>query len=300
MVSAQRIIAAIGNFDGVHLGHQALLRETVRIAEREGAQPGVIVFEPHPRRFFQPDAPPFLLSSPQARDDLLKAHGAEQILKVVFNEMLANTLPSVFIYDMLIDRMGVSGIVAGADFRFGAKRKGDAALLQEIGKSSEFFVEIVDLLKDVPQGEKFGSTAVREAVSEGDMRAAAAMLGRPWAVRGAVVEGQKLGRTLGFPTANMLLGDYVEPRRGVYAVKVSHDGVTYDGVANYGRRPTVGSDAPLLEAHLFGFAGDLYGSTIEVAFIDFIRDEKKFDGLDALKAQIEKDITSSKEILARD
>ena len=300
MVSAQRTIAAIGNFDGVHLGHQALLRETVRIAEREGAQPGVIVFEPHPRRFFQPDAPPFLLSSPQARDDLLKAHGAEQILKVVFNEMLANTLPSVFIYDMLIDRMGVSGIVAGADFRFGAKRKGDAALLQEIGKSSEFFVEIVDLLKDAPQGEKFGSTAVREAVSEGDMRAAAAMLGRPWAVRGAVVEGQKLGRTLGFPTANMLLGDYLEPRRGVYAVKVSHDGVTYDGVANYGRRPTVGSDAPLLEAHLFGFAGDLYGSTIEVAFIDFIRVEKKFDGLDALKAQVEKDITSSKETLARD
>ncbi len=300
MVAAKPIIAAIGNFDGVHLGHQALLRETVKIAQREGAIAGVIVFEPHPRQYFQPDAQPFLLTSSSGRDALLRSHGAEVILKIPFDAALAKTQPIDFVRDVLIKRMGVHGVVAGSDFRFGVDRQGDAALLKKMADGSAFFAEIVDLVSDAAQGEKFGSTAIRTAIKNGDMVGAARMLGHSWSVQGCVMQGQKLGRTLGFPTANMTLGDYIAPRHGVYAVRAMHDGKHFDGVANYGRRPTVGAEAPLLEVHLFDFSGDLYGLQINVEFIDFIRDEQKFDGLDSLKAQIAKDIKSAKLILRGD
>ena len=291
----KNIIAAIGNFDGVHLGHQALLQETVRIAREKGAAPGAIIFEPHPRRFFTPDAPPFLLYASEMRDELLREHGAEEILKIVFDASLSKLSPSNFVYDVLIDRLGVSGLVAGADFRFGAKRAGDRAFLEKVGEDPGFHVEIVDLLKE--GSEKFGSSAVREAIKAGDMAGAATMLGRPWSVAGRIAEGQKLGRTLGFPTANLTLGEIIEPRHGVYATRARVDGKEYAAVSNFGRRPTVGSDAPLLETHLFDFDGDLYGKTLEVVFIDFIRDEQKFDGLDALKAQIAKDCEQARKIL---
>ncbi|MEO1241690.1 MAG: bifunctional riboflavin kinase/FAD synthetase [Pseudomonadota bacterium] len=300
MVSRTPIIAAIGNFDGVHLGHQYLLQETARFAIRHGASSGVIVFEPHPRRYFRPDDPPFLLTMPAQRDAMLRACGADEVMALRFDEALASLSPEAFVNSVLRDQLGLAGAVTGADFRFGAKRAGDGAALQSLGKAAGLNIHLVDVLADNSAEEKFGSSAVREALQAGDVKRAAAMLGRPWAVRGSIVEGQKLGRTLGFPTANMTLGDYIEPRRGVYAVTATLDGATYKGVANFGRRPTVGSDAPRLETHLFDFDGDLYGKTIEIAFVDFIRDEKKFDGLDALKAQIEKDMTTSKETLNRD
>ena len=297
MVGANKIIAAIGNFDGVHLGHQALLREMVKFAADRGARPGAIVFEPHPRRFFNPDAPPFLLCSYATRDALLKRYGVEEILKVAFNASLAKLAPRAFVEDILIGQLKVSGLVAGADFRFGANRAGDSALLEDLGKGDNFTVKIASLVKDAPAGEKFGSSAVREALMQGDVAAAAAMLGRPWSVTGAVETGRKVGRTIGFPTANMTLGELIEPRKGVYATRAVIDGVTYDAVSNFGRRPTVGSDAPLLETHLFDFAGDLYGKELEVEFIHFIRDEKKFDGLDALKAQIAEDCLQARNLL---
>ena len=300
MVDTKPIIAAIGNFDGVHLGHQALLRETVKVAQRENACVGAIVFDPHPRRFFQPDAPGFLLSSSIGRDSLLRTHGAERVLRIPFDEVLSKMPPTDFVKNVLVDRMGVFGVVAGSDFRFGVNRQGNAALLKQLGEGADFFAAIVDLVTDDTQGEKFGSTAIRNAIQNGDMVSAARMLGHLWSVQGMVIEGQRLGRTLGFPTANITLGDYVEPRHGVYAVNVLHDGHAYDGVANFGRRPTVGSEAPLLEVHLFDFSGDLYGALIDVNFVDFIRDEQKFDGLDALKSQIAKDITSAQVILKTD
>ncbi len=300
MVSKAPIIAAIGNFDGVHLGHQHLLQETARFARRHGARTGVIVFEPHPRRYFRPDDPPFLLTTPAQRDALLRDCGVDEVMALRFNEALASLSPEAFVNSVLRDQLGLAGAVTGADFRFGAKRAGDGAALQSLGKAAGLNIHLVDVLADDGAEEKFGSSAVRKALQAGDVKSAAAMLGRPWAVHGYIVEGQKLGRTLGFPTANMTLGDYIEPRRGVYAVTATLDGATHKGVANFGRRPTVGSDAPLLETHLFDFAGDLYGKTMKIAFVEFIRDEKKFDGLDALKAQIEKDMTTSKEILNRD
>jgi riboflavin kinase/FMN adenylyltransferase len=297
MVGKQKIIAAIGNFDGVHLGHQALLRQTLEFAAQNGAKPGVIVFEPHPRRFFKPDAPPFLLCSPVKRDSLLKAHGVEEILKVVFNASLSKLSPSAFIEDVLIGRMKISGLVAGADFRFGANRAGDRALLEQIGQRENFSVKIAEIVKDAPAGEKFGSSAIRAALKGGAVDRAAAMLGRPWSVTSAVEAGQKIGRSIGFPTANMILGGLVEPRMGVYATRARVNGKTYDAVSNFGRRPTVGSAAPLLETHLFDFDGDLYGREMEVSFIAFLRDEQKFDGLDALKAQIADDCVRARALL---
>ena len=292
------VIAAIGNFDGVHLGHQYLLRETKAFADQHDARAGVVLFEPHPRKYFRPDDAPFLLTTSEQRDAILRNHGAEEIFTLTFDNDLASLTPEAFVSDILKNQLGLAGVVTGADFRFGKGRAGDGAALQSLGDQAGLKVKLIDVLSDDAASEKFGSSAVRAALQDGDIKAVSHLLGRPWVVRGVAVEGQKLGRTLGFPTANMTLGDYIEPNRGVYAVRVTVDGATYPGVANFGRRPTVGADAPLLEAHLFNFEGDLYGKTLDVAFIDFLREERKFDGLDALKAQIEKDCEEARAMLS--
>ena len=299
MVSG-KFIAAIGNFDGVHLGHQHLLRQTAAFAERHGADTAVVVFDPHPRRYFRPDDPPFLLSTSGQRDALLKSYGAKKIFALPFNKELSSLAPEAFVSDILKDQLSLAGVVTGVDFHFGAKRAGDGAALKEFGHAHGLAVELVDVLSESPDAEKFGSSAVRQALVDGAVDVAATMLGRPWSVKGVVSEGQKLGRTLGFPTANLTLGDLIEPRKGVYAVTVAvdDDPKIYGGVANFGRRPTVGETAPLLEVHLFGFSGDLYGRAIEASFVGFIRDEKKFDGLDALKSQIGADCETARQILA--
>ncbi|MHA7871824.1 MAG: bifunctional riboflavin kinase/FAD synthetase [Hyphococcus sp.] len=298
MVTADTIIAAIGNFDGVHLGHQHLLRETARFAREHGAQAGVVVFDPHPRRFFQPDAPPFLLARSDQREEYLRAAGADHVISLRFDADLAALSPQAFVQDVLAKRLGLAGALTGADFRFGAGRAGDGAALKALGEAAGLKIRLVELAAEKTGAEKYGSSAIRDALRQGRAKAAAAMLGRPWMVRGVVKEGQRLGRDLGFPTANMMLGDYLEPLKGVYAVRAVVRGKTLPGVANFGRRPTVGADAPLLETHLFDFEGDLYGETVDVSFIDFIREEQKFDGLDALKAQIMKDTQTARSILA--
>ena len=298
MVSGDKLIAAIGNFDGVHRGHQHLLRATAAFAAEHDALPGVVLFDPHPRQFFTPDEPPFLISSVAQRDELLRAHGASKIISLRFDKKLASLTPEEFVRDILKSRLGLAGAVTGADFHFGAGRAGDGAALKALGHEAGLAVKLIDVVSENQDAEKFGSSAVRLALKDGDVKKAAGMLGRVWSVRGRVAEGQKLGRTLGFPTANILLGDIIEPRNGVYAVRIKDGDTYYDGVANYGRRPTVGAAAPLLEAHLFDFSGDLYGGEIEVFFEDFIRDEQKFDGLDALKGQIRKDCENARKLLA--
>lgn len=298
MVSGAKLIAAIGNFDGVHLGHQHLLQQTAAFAAEHGVQPGVVLFDPHPRRFFRPDAPPFLLSSPAQRDEQLTAHGAKQILTLTFDSSLAAMTPEVFVREVLAKRLGLAGAVTGIDFRFGAGRVGDGAALKALGEKAGLAVKLVKTVAENPGAQKFGSSAVRAALEAGDVKKAAMMLGRPWSVRGRVIEGQKLGRTLGFPTANIVLGDLIEPRKGVYAVAANTGGARHKGVANFGRRPTVGSAAPLLEVYLFNFSGDLYGREIDVHFEQFIRDERKFEGLDALRTQIEADCVTALQMLA--
>lgn len=293
-------VAAIGNFDGVHVGHQRLMAETVALAQRLGAQPGAVMFDPHPRRFFRPDEPPFLLTTLARREALLREHGAKVVSVIAFDARLSAMSPEAFVGDILKKELGLAGVVAGKEFRFGAKRAGDGAALAEIGAACGIEVMLCDVLADGPDAEKIGSRAVRAALRDGDVAGATRMLGRPWVVTGAVVEGQKIGRTIGFPTANMMLGELMEPRRGSYVVRARVDGATYDSVANFGRRPTVGASSPLLEVHLLGFEGDLYGKEIEVEFVAFIRDEMKFDGLDALKAQIAKDRDLARRTLAED
>lgn len=300
MVNGPRgVVAAIGNFDGVHRGHRRLIAETVAFAGTFGAPAGAVVFEPHPRRYFRPDDPPFLLTTPKQREALLKKAGADHVLILAFDKSLAALAPEAFVGDILKKKLGLAGVVTGTEFRFGKGRSGDAGGLKRLCEAAGMKVKLVTPAPEAAGGDKISSSAIRAMIAAGDMRGAALTLGRPWAVEGAVAAGQRLGRTLGFPTANMTLGELVEPRKGVYAVEATVAGSLLKGVANYGRKPTVGAPAALLETHLFDFDGDLYGKRIEVRFIEFIRDERKFDGLDALKAQIAKDSERAKEILAR-
>ncbi|WP_411816620.1 bifunctional riboflavin kinase/FAD synthetase [Hyphococcus sp. DH-69] len=293
------IIAAVGNFDGVHRGHQFLLDETAKFAQSFGAEPGVVLFDPHPRRYFRPNDPPFLLTTPKHRDALLRRYSAKEVYALTFDETLATMPPGNFIEDVLKKQLGLAGVVAGADFRFGAGRAGDGEMLKERGEELGLKVKLVDVISNGSGADKFGSSDVRKALLEGDVQRAAEILGRPWSVVATVEEGRKLGRTIGFPTANMMLGEIIAPRQGVYACRATVDGKTYDAVSNFGRRPTVGADAPLLETNFFDFDSDLYGREIEVEFIAFLREEKKFNGLEELSAQIALDCKQAKEILSQ-
>lgn len=293
------IIAAVGNFDGVHRGHRILIERTRSFAGESGARSGAVVFDPHPRRFFRPHDPPFLITSPTVRDRLLIDAGIDAVLTLSFDERLASLTPDAFVRDVLKGELGLSGVVVGADFRFGAGRAGDAVGLAKLCDDIGLAALIVEPLAEKGHSDKIGSTAIREALLSGAVDRAAAMLGRLWRVEGVVEGGNKVGRTLGFPTANLTLGELIEPRRGVYAVRVIVGGETLDGVANFGRRPTVGAPAPLLEIHLFDFAREIYGMSIAVDFVAFIRDEMKFQGLDALKAQIADDCLEARRILGR-
>ena len=295
--NAARPVAAIGNFDGVHRGHQYLLDETKKIATATDAPVGVVVFDPHPRRFFRPHDPPFLLTTANDRNALLCAHGADEVMTLDFDMRLASLTPEEFVNDVLHDQLGLGGVVTGEEFQFGKNRAGDAASLKELCAAAGMTAHAVTPLPQKDAEEKIGSSAVRNALRDGDVKKAARLLGRHWSVSGVVAQGQKLGRTIGFPTANFTLGELVEPKYGVYAVNVDVTGERYKGVANFGRRPTVGAEAPLLEAHLLNFDGDLYGKRIEVSFVDFIRPEQKFDGIAALQKQIAADTETAKKIL---
>ncbi|GIK49621.1 MAG: bifunctional riboflavin kinase/FAD synthetase [Hyphomonadaceae bacterium] len=287
---------ALGNFDGVHRGHQAVIASARAVAEQRGVPVGVAIFEPHPRRFFQPDAPPFRLQSSAQRARALAACGVAEVYEIGFDESLARSTDREFAQRLIHDCIGAVHVSVGADFRFGRGRMGDVESLKRLGAEFGFTVEAV---APVGGAEKISSTAVREAIAAGDMARAADLLGRPWAIEGEVRRGFARGRGFGFPTANLALGDYVRPRLGIYAVRVDlGDGVLLPGVASVGVNPTVGSlPAPVLEAHLLDFSGDLYGRLIEVELIAFLRDEAKFDDTDALKTQMTQDVIEARRAL---
>jgi riboflavin kinase/FMN adenylyltransferase len=290
--------AAIGNFDGVHRGHKFLLKQATAFAATIGAAPAAVVFDPHPRRYFRPDDPPFLITTAETRNALLRGAGAAEVLALRFDKALSSLSPEAFVRDILKGRLNLAGVVTGKDFRFGAGRAGDAASLAVLCETTGMRTLIVDPLTDQQHTDKIGSTAIREALLSGAVDRAAAMLGRPWRVEGRVERGRQIGRTLGFATANLTLGELIEPRRAVYAVRAIIDGRRFDGVANFGRKPTVGNVAPLLEVHVFDFTEDLYDKKVGVDFIAFLRDERKFDGLEALKAQIAADCQEAKRKLS--
>ncbi len=294
-----RPVAAIGNFDGVHMGHQFLLQQTKALADEIGAPTGVVVFDPHPRRYFKPDEPPFRLGTPAQRDALLKSYGVDEVISLPFNMDLAQLSPEAFVNEILIGKLDLQGVVTGAEFRFGKARAGDATMLKALFEQAGRRALTVTPLDQSDVTQKIGSSAVRNALREGKVKHAADLLGRQWSVFGVVQEGRRLGRTIGFATANVFLEDILAPKFGVYAVMVKHGGKEYQAVANFGVKPTVGSDQPVLEAHLFDFDKDIYGDEIEVVFYDFLRPEAKFDGLDALKAQIAADAEAAKASLSR-
>ena len=288
---------AIGNFDGVHLGHQ----HVIELARREDAPLGVLTFEPHPREFFARDASPFRLMNADAKANRLEKIGVDILYELPFNRALAELEAEAFARDILSEGLGLTHVVVGADFCFGKGRSGTAQGLVEFGQRFGFDVTIAELLAG--QSGAVSSTAIRTALSEGRPRDAAKMLGHWHRIEGAVIHGEKRGRQLGYPTANMSLTGLHVPRFGVYAVLVNVlDGAnagSYHGVASLGVRPMFNGEEPNLETFLFDFTGDLYGAEISVALIDFMRPEEKFDGLDALIAQMDNDSAKSRAILAR-
>lgn len=301
-------VVALGNFDGVHLGHREVIRQARRQADTLGVPLGVIVFEPHPREFFRRVDKPFRLTSLSQKARLLEKEGVEILYVLTFDEDLSGKLAQEFIADVLISGLGIVHVVTGYDFRFGKGRGGDVGVIGYMGEEEGFGVTIVDPVavqaaaKPDNEDEIYSSTQVRNCLRAGRPAEAARMLGGFWTIEGIVLKGDQRGRTIGFPTANLSMERLVEPALGVYAVKVEvlegPDAGFYDGVANIGRRPTFDKHEVLLEAHLFGFSSDLYGLPVAVSIIDFIRPERKFDGLEALKNQIRKDSKVAADILA--
>ncbi len=292
-------VFALGNFDGVHLGHQAVLKAAVEKALELGVPSRALTFEPHPRTFFQPNLAPFRLTPSGSRERLIKACGVDDVVTLSFDTELAQMPAHEFVEKILVEQLCGQHIVAGHDFVFGHNRDGNmqklAAQLEPLGIG---VTEIEEMGED---GEVFSSSRVRELLLEGEVEAAAKILGRPWSIEGLVVHGNDLGgKSLGFPTANVCLNDYLRPKFGVYSVRAGRPGEALNlaGVANIGLRPTIGDHAENLEVHLFDFKEDIYGQTWEFALTHFIRPERKFDTLDALKAQIQKDIEAAKKLTA--
>lgn len=288
---------AMGNFDGVHRGHQAV----IDAARRPDAPLGVITFEPHPRQVFAPDAPPFRLMNAEARQNRLAKLGVSRLYELPFTRALAGLTPEDFAREVLVEGLGITHVVVGADFQFGKGRAGTAAVLQDLGRRFGFDVTIQPLVGG--EDGAISSTAIRTTLAEGRVQDAADMLGHYHRIDGEVLHGEKRGRALGYPTANMAVEGLHLPRLGVYAVKVEvlggpHRGF-YDGVASLGVRPMFGENKPNFEVHLFDFAGDLYGQHLSVALVEYLRPEAKFDGLQALIDQMDADSERARAILAR-
>ncbi|MEH2587418.1 bifunctional riboflavin kinase/FAD synthetase [Bradyrhizobium sp. AZCC 1721] len=293
-------VVAMGNFDGVHLGHRAVIDAALRMGRAHGKPAFAVTFEPHPRSFFSPNSPQFRLSDETNKLRLLAGTGLNGAVVMTFDKTRAGTSAQDFIHHDLIGRLGVSGIAVGYDFHFGKGRAGSPSLL--VSEGPRLGIE-VDVQAHVDIEERpVSSSAIRMALAEGQIDEATAMLGGPWFVSGAVIHGDKRGRDLGYPTANIRLDKNCSLKHGIYAVRVGHgqgkDHVRFDAVASFGRRPTFDNGAPLLEVFLFDFKGDLYGAVLDIAFIGFIRDELKFDSIDALIRQMDDDSARARERLA--
>ncbi|MEM6555561.1 MAG: riboflavin biosynthesis protein RibF [Pseudomonadota bacterium] len=292
--SARGFSVALGNFDGVHAGHRAVIEGAVAA----GGKLGVATFEPPPRQFFRPDDPPFRIYRPARRNARLMELGAEAVFELPFNADMAAMTDEAFARDVLKDGIGASHVTVGFDFRFGRGRMGDAGRLASLGRALGFGVTVIEKIEAL--GTKASSTAIREALIAGEPEKAAQILGHDWVADGVVEHGEKRGRTIGFPTANLHLGDLIHPRHGVYAVRARLAGESdwRGGVANFGRTPTTGIRDPLLETVIFDFDGDIYGQQLEVALVRYLRPELKFDSLDEMIVQMDKDVVAAKHHLA--
>ncbi len=292
--------AAIGNFDGVHLGHQAVIDIARTEAQRIGAPLGILTFEPHPREYFTPDGPPFRLMNAEAKCHRLEKLGVEILYELSFNAALSALSPEAFAREVIHQGLGLAHVVVGRDFCFGKDRRGTAADLQIFGAEMGFGVTVADLIET--GGIEVSSTRIREALTDGRPRDAATMLGHWHRIEGAVERGDQRGRLLGYPTANMSIAGLHPPRYGVYAVEVRvqegpHAG-DYHGVASLGVRPMFGENQPNIETFVFDFSGDLYGTHLSVALVEFLRPELKFDSVEALVEQMDRDSLQARSILS--
>jgi len=304
-VEARGSVVAVGNFDGLHLGHQAVIRVARERADAMGAPQAVLTFEPHPRSVFQPTIAPFRLTPFRSKARLMEALGVDLLFALHFDAGFAAITAEDFVRRLLVEGMGVRHVVVGENFVFGNKRRGNVALLRELAARHGFGVTVVPPQKG-PHGEIYSSTRIRELLVAGRPAEAAKLLGRDWEIEGRVEAGDRRGRQLGFPTANITLGEYLRPALGVYAVRAGLDRpgprsvetVWHDGVANLGVRPTFGGDGLVFEVNIFDFAEDIYGQHLRVALVEHLRPEKKFDGIAQLKAQIAEDSARARAILA--
>ncbi|HEX5513495.1 MAG TPA: bifunctional riboflavin kinase/FAD synthetase [Gammaproteobacteria bacterium] len=287
-------VATIGNFDGVHRGHRAVLARLQQEAQRDGLPSTVIIFEPQPLEYFRPEAAPPRLTELRSKLQALAEAGVEQVLCLQFGHKLAQMPAEVFVDELLVDRLGVRFLMVGDDFRFGHARCGDYAMLQAAGARHGFTVARMPTVLE--GGQRVSSTRVRQALAEGDLALAAQLLGRRYSICGRVVRGQALGRKLGYPTANIAFHRPPPPLDGIFVIGVRLDGVgqSRPGVASLGTRPTVNGTRTLLEVHLFDYSGDLYGRQLEVEFLQRLRGEERFDSLDALRVQMDQDAAAAR------
>lgn len=291
-------VATIGSFDGVHLGHQAILRQLLAVARQHQLPAVVIIFEPQPHEFFSGDKAPARLMRLREKIQALMAAGVERVFCLQFNAQLRNLSAEEFIEKILLDGLGIKHLVVGDDFRFGCDRRGNFALLQAVGAERGF--DVTDTCTLEVDGVRVSSTRIRQLLEQGDFAGVEKLLGRPYSISGRIVYGQQLGRKLGVPTANVHLRRYKSPLHGVFTVTVTFaDGSVHNGVANVGVRPTVnGVKKPLLEVHIFDFSRTVYGAMIDVAFHTKLRDEQKFNSLDELQAQLQTDIAQARQFFA--
>jgi riboflavin kinase/FMN adenylyltransferase len=298
---ARGAVVALGNFDGVHFGHQTVINEAARIARGQSLPHAVLTLEPHPRSVLYPDEPRFRLTPLRLKSRQIEALGADILFVFAFDLEFSKKSAEAFVRKVLVEQLSVRHVVSGHDFVFGHGGKGNAALLARLAEKHEFaFTEVVPQVD--ASGQKYSSTRIRDALVRGDPRTAALMLGRSWEVEGRVERGEGRGHAVGFPTANLHLGDYLQPALGVYAIRAGVDqgGATawHDGVANLGHRPTFGGEEVLLEVHLFDYSDDLYGRHLRTQLVDYVRPELKFSGPDELVRQIRHDVERVKRTLA--
>ncbi len=292
-------VVAIGNFDGVHRGHRAVLDQALELAKARGVAALVLTFEPHPRTVFRPETPVFRLTPAPLKARLLEAEGFQSVIEYPFDKTFSQRSAEDFVKSILVDWLGAGGVVTGVDFHFGKGREGGPAFLMQAGKRHGFDVTLVDSFRD-EGSDVISSSRIRDCLAKGDVVGAAGLLGYRFTVEAEVIRGQQLGRTLGYPTANMALPPETELKPGIYAVRFRQpNGTLHDGVASFGYRPTVTENgAALLETFVFDFSGDLYGQVCSVSFFGHLRDELKFDGLEPLVVQMKKDEEEARALLS--
>ncbi len=295
--SARGGVYALGNFDGVHLGHKEIILKVIDISNSKNIPSGVLIFDPHPRNFFNPKLDDFILSDIKTRSYLLEKTNLDFLGILKFDDFMSNLSPREFVEKIIKNRVGVSHLIVGYNFRFGKNREGDVEILSKICSEFNIDLTIIEQVKNMEL--TISSSKIREAIEGLDFKKVKGIIGDSWKIVGEVIEGDKRGREIGFPTANIMMDNIIKPSFGVYAVRVNYNNDIFNGIANFGVRPTFDKtkSLPILEVHLFNFSDNLYGKEIVISFVDFIRKEKKFNGLESLKSQIKLDINIAKDLL---